>query len=850
MGKLSFPVITDKLSSFLCENGLKVHVLPKHDSSTVTVQAWVKTGWIHEEKHLGCGLSHFLEHMVFQGTAKFPGNMIAEKTAALGGMINAATSAEYTFFYITLPAEYVNDAIEMIDSMLREPLFPEDQFNSEREVILRELAMYADSPVQNIYERLREETFRMHPMRYPAGGYPEKLKDLSVQDMKEYHAARYTPGRTNYVIVGDVEPEAVYQKIKSLTVDWKRGSMQEPYLPQEPPCTHLRKTKIEFAAPQAFCAAAWQTPGIAHEDIPALNVFASILSDGDSSRLYEELVIKKELALDIMFYSDALASVGYSGFITLAEPAKMQELSNEIFRILKELAENGPTEEELERTITCQRFEFLKSIQTNSGIANQIGKALVYSSDTALIDSFLPQLAAVTKEDVIRVAKQYFDLAKATIVEQYPPAEKETAAHEPDRSKREKPVMKTYSAGQRMIYMKNASLPLVEFSLLIPGGKLRDPEGKAGLNRLLADTICAGNKEYDEFEFNRLLDKYAIDLTAEAHNSSIRIAMSLPKENLAEGVKLLRAMLAAPAFTEVAMKREKISIIEDLKGEQLNPMSVAKIAMCEAMFKKHPAGIGFKETLRDIPGIKQKDLRDFYRNVCMTPSLTVFGFAGDLTLKEADSITAELIKACRWNKNTLAPLPLTTFPVKPRRITCKLPRQQAVLLITLPGTDINAKETQYLNLLAAYTSSMGSRLFQTVRNENGLVYYTNFTHTPGFGFHGVLGYYGATSEKGMKKLEQLILNEMNRIEKEGLTGEELECAKRLTLFRHNSAMQNPGEILSALTAAEFTGCGWLSFWNRTAEIRKIKLKEINTALQKLFANHNSVTVSVLPENKN
>ena len=141
-----FPRISGKVRPALFDNGLRAYVIPKNEAPTVTVQAWVATGSIHEDEFLGCGLSHFLEHMLFQGTEKFPGSAIADTVTHLGGYLNAYTSKTHTVYYINLPAAYAAKGIEMVDDMLRNPLFPEEKFLSEKDVILRECAMYQDSP--------------------------------------------------------------------------------------------------------------------------------------------------------------------------------------------------------------------------------------------------------------------------------------------------------------------------------------------------------------------------------------------------------------------------------------------------------------------------------------------------------------------------------------------------------------------------------------------------------------------------------------------------------------------------------------------------------------------------------
>ncbi len=843
------PGIAERIHNIHCDNGLRVCVLPRNDTPTVTVQAWINTGWIHEEKDLGCGLSHFLEHMLFHGSRRFPGDQVAEKVAQLGGFLNAATSSEFTCYYITLPADHAKDAVLMLDDMLRNPLFPEDKFLSEREVILRELAMYKDSPMQNLYEHILQETFRVHPIRLPAAGFKDKLETVTRECMADYHLRRYTPGRTSFVVVGDVNPDSMLELVRKQTADWKRGCLNEPVIPAEPACSFQRKSRFEFPHPLACCSSSWQTPAASHPDLPALNVFADILGNSSSSRLYEELVTKQHLALDVLFHTTAIRSVGLSGFIAKAEPAKLDRVSDGIFRILEKLKEEGPTDQELARTLTQQTADYLRSMRTNDGLARIIGEALIVYGSHEAADLFLPALRKVTADDVIRVGRQYFSSGTATLVEQVPPAKKQKKADAASRQTAPAPVLKKLPGGPRFIYLENRSLPLADISILLPGGTLAEKPGLWGISKLLADTLPAGNADYDEIEFNRLLDDHAVELSVSDGNASIKIEASCPREELEFTVGMLRAMLASPAFTTEAVERERTSLLEECKSKLVTPMSVADEQIRKILFKGHPYGTGTESVMESLAVLPREKLEDFYRNVCLTPEKAVFGFAGDLSRKEAETFAEALSAACRWKKNKVKTPPPPRFPAGELRVEARLPREQAILFLSMPGAEISSPESDILDILKSDASSMASRLFRTVRNENGLVYYTGFTHTPGIGFRGAMGYYGGTRADAVPKLEKLLRDEVDRIVGEGLSEEEFENARRMLLFQLDNLRQSPGLVLGALTAAEFTGAGCLSFWNRRTTLELLTKDEVNRSLKRLLNSKTCVIAYVLPEEK-
>ena len=847
MKKTDFPTLSEKIVFRAFDNGLRVYVLPRPQTASVTMQAWVATGSMNEGKYLGSGLSHFLEHMLFHGTREYPGKQISDRIASYGGELNAATSSDHTFFYFNLPPAYLQEGLTMLDSMIREPLLPEEQFKTERDVILRELAMYKDSPVQNLFETMRMNTLLRHPLRYSAGGFPDLLSQLTPQDMREYHVLRYTPGRTFYVVVGNADPEKVFDLLEQRTANWPRGILEEPVLPSEAPTIFPRRIQTEFDTPQAYYAAAWQSPGAIHKDFIAVNAFADILGNGDSSRLFRELVKKRMLAQDLIFYSQALSSIGYSGAVAIAEPDKMKDLSSCVFDLIGKFISEGPDEEELECLRSNQRTDYLRSLQTNEGIAPLISRSVLHYGTPAAIDHYLPELDALTGDDLIRVGKKYFAASSATVIEQYPAGTLRKQKKTADAVKPSVPVLTRLKSGQKLLVQEDHSLPLVNFAVVMPGGILNETAEQAGLTHLLAETLACGCGKYTETKFDRKLELNAIDLNIEAGFSALTVGVACPAEKLAAAMDLIGAMLSQPEFSKQAVERERAALLDAMKTSLMKPEAVAKDLVRKSLFHKHPFGISRSERMKTIARISSSDLRKFYDSVCLSAPKTVFGFSGDLTGKEAEKWTRFLIRSCRWNQYRPKDFPDPEFPVREIRETAVLPREQAIVLTAWPGVRAGSPDADVLNLVRADANSMASKLFQAVRNQNGLVYHAQFSSQPGFGFAGFMGYGGATSAEGVPALEKIFRDEYSRLARSGLSAQEFENARRMLLFRLDEIRQSPEELLSSLISAEFTGISWEYFWNRSEQLRAMTRGDFNRRVKKMFTGKKAVTAIVLPQ---
>ncbi len=847
MKKTPIPRFAGKVRSARFDNGLRVFVIPKYEAPTVTVQAWVATGSIHEGTHLGCGLSHFLEHMLFQGTKQFPANTVADTVTRLGGSLNAYTTRTHTVYYINLPARRCGKGISMLDDMLRNPRFPEDKFRSEKDVILRECAMYQDSPESVLYETLVQEAFQVHPFRHPVIGYREKIETVTRDMMRAYHAARYTPGRTFYVIAGAVDPDEVMEQLHCRTADWKTGDLSEPSFPAEPDVMAKRETTVRFRDPMTRTVCGWRIPPSPHSDLPAIEAFGDILGGSMSSRLTRILQNEKELALDIETCLLSGPAGGISCVFANCLEKNREKLTEEIFRILNGLTEKGPEREELERTITQQTTDFLRAMRTETGLAQIAGNAVLNGGAIEAADAYLEAMRTLSRDDIVRVGKLYFHPDRATLVHMLPQKNREegkkTKYRKPSPAR---PTMKTLKGGQRLVHLHDAALPLVDLFLMLPGGACHETPAMRGATKLIAATLCTGCAEYSEQELDAILDSHAIDLSVSAGAASVRIAVNCPKESLALTVKLLRAILSAPLFPEKAVERERTAILEELKVKQCSPEGLAEDLLTSTLFAGHPCGIPLAEIIRNIAAVKASELNTVYRTLCLNAEQTVFGIAGDLTEKEAAAAAEEILSSCKWNRRRLTPPPPPEYPEKAVRKERKLDKAQAVLFLGMPGPDALSGDVHALDILKTASSSMSSRLFQNVRNRNGLAYYTGCLNMPGINA-GCIAYYAGTNAESVPRLEELVLEEIRRVATEGLTEQEFADAKAQILFRLDSSMQSPARRLNAAVTDEFTGKGYRAAALARSAIGRLTLKQVNATIRNYLSVPGKVTAIVLPE---
>ena len=283
------PGIPSDVRLVTLENGLVLIIREDHSAPVVSAQAWCNTGSICEGKWLGAGLSHVLEHMLFKGTTTRPGSRIDQEVQQAGGYMNAYTSFDRTVFHINVPDTGATVAIDILCDVMQNASLPAEELAKELDVIRREMDMNQDDPARRAGRRLFEVAYTKSPYRFTIIGYPEIFNTLKPEDILAYYRERYVPNNLFFVVTGDVKADAVIGQIREGFAKSKARPLAPMVLPREPRQTGPRDTIEEASIQLGFFHFAWHIPDVRHPDMPALDILASLLGSGRSSRLFREV---------------------------------------------------------------------------------------------------------------------------------------------------------------------------------------------------------------------------------------------------------------------------------------------------------------------------------------------------------------------------------------------------------------------------------------------------------------------------------------------------------------------------------------------------------------------------------
>lgn len=404
------------------ENGLRAFFVEDRSVPVVNVQIWYHVG-SKDETPGKTGFAHLFEHLMFDGTKNIGPEQFSDYIIRSGGIDNAYTTEDSTVFWETIPSTTLPAALWLEADRMRNLDITEKIFNNEREVVKEERRLRFDNqPYGTVVESLYKSAFTVHPYRHMTIGSMEDLDRARVADIQAFYDTYYVPNNATVVIVGDFDSQLAESLIRQYFGSIAPGEhLGQRSVPREPPQTAKRVLKLfQDVALPAFVEG-YHMPADGTPDAYPLRLAAKILSEGDSSRIYHRLVYAKQIALQAqssgnftedpnLFFVLAIMNAGHS-------PAEGEK---EVEAELESLKNQLVSEDELDKAKNQILRDFILSRQTTQSRGEELGYAAVILKDPNLINTEPARFLAVTREDIRRVAREYFVPENLTLVEVYP----------------------------------------------------------------------------------------------------------------------------------------------------------------------------------------------------------------------------------------------------------------------------------------------------------------------------------------------------------------------------------------------------------------------------------------------
>lgn len=382
-------------------NGFRVLTDHLPHLGTITSGVWVGVGARNERPEVN-GIAHFLEHMIFKGTESRDALAIALEIENRGGDFNAFTDYEVTAYYTQMGARHVEISCEIIGDIVLNSVFPQEEVEKERGVVIQEIGRYADEPEDVVYEALRRTAFQGQALGRPILGPRENVAGFGREQLLDY-VAHYDPRRMVYVVSGNVDHDTVVRKVEALF--GHLTAKEEPF--REAVTVTGGAELLRREAEQVHFMAAFPGVGIEDRDSYALRHLANILGGGMTSRLFQEIREKRGLVYSVYASPLQYADGGALSFYAGTGQEEIAELVPVFFEELRKFRD-GVTEAELDRSKEQLRFSVGKSMESTMRRADRFARTLLRTGEIRTIDEIAQRIDAVGTNDVTALAGRIF----------------------------------------------------------------------------------------------------------------------------------------------------------------------------------------------------------------------------------------------------------------------------------------------------------------------------------------------------------------------------------------------------------------------------------------------------------
>ena len=826
------------------ENGLQLIIREDRSAPVVSAQAWCRAGSINEGKWLGAGLSHVLEHMLFKGTTNRGPGVIDKQVQDAGGYMNAYTSFDRTVYHIDVPNTGAKVAIDILCDIMMNATLPADELGKEMDVIRREMDMNVDDPRQRSARRLFEVAYTQSPYRFTVIGYPDIFNDLQREDIFNYYREKYAPNNVFYVVVGDINAKEVEEQIRAAYAKSKTRAMPSQPLVTEPKQIAPREVIEEATVELAHMHMSWHIPDVRHPDMPLLDVLATLLGNGRSSRLYQQVREKKGLVNSVDAWTYTPGGAGIFGMSTMMEADKFEPARDAMFGELEQMKNKLVKPEELTKAVKQFTAGTLSARKTMAGQAQDLGSSWMAANDLNFSKRYLDIVKRITPKDLQRVARTYLTTENRTLYALLPTG-KQPKSQLTAEALQTNAIQKFELAnGLRLLVKEDHRLPFVEIRTVLRGGVLAETPENNGVTLLMAKMLLQGTKTRTAEQIASEMESMGGSIDSYGGNNSFGVNAEVMSSDFTAGLNIVTDVLLHPTFPQDAFEREREMQLSAIRAQRDQLLQSGGRLMRRALFGNQGYGLDSQGTEENISKLQVADAQKFYEGL-FAPTNCVIAIFGDVKAEDVRKAITQKFGA--WKNHSLLPEaivpPLLTAT---QRVSDTRDKKQAVLLIGYPGASLFSEDRYALELLQESLSDLGSRLFTRIREKLGLAYYVgaqNFLGvTPGY-----FAFYTGTEPEKVAQVETEMLKEAAALRADGLTAEELTRAKAKVVGQKKIARQDLGGYAMVAALDELYGLGYDRSDKDDARYESVTLEDIRRITKKYLSEDKFVISVVQPK---
>ncbi len=825
-------------------NGLRVVLVENHSKPLVAACIFVNGGSRTETPALS-GLSHYYEHLIFRGGSLKQGELeFRKQMQRIGEETGGYTTNDYTCYGFTAPKENFDEALDRsVDAWMNLKL-TQEKVNKEREVVMSEYKQGEDRPDYKVYYQIERLMFRDHPYKRDTIGLRDVIEHATLATFKTFYDERYVPNQMILTVVGDFDSGVVKAKLAKAYAGYKRGRDDFEQGLTEKPQTEFRMGVESMKTPSTWTYVGFHVPPYSDPDAPALTVLASLLGEGNSSRLYKALKERENLVTTVDAQLEVRKDPGMFFVSCELPPANEAKVFGLIRDELKRLATGTVSPAELERVKSGLENKYAFASERFFSHAERLCLFGIMS-DVSLEPLWPSLIGSVSAEDLQRVARKYLaaDLASYSVIRpagSTGPSESEiTAMLAPWREGWPTQTALASTAGLQKEVLPNGltlllkedhSTPVVAVTTVARGGQWIEPEGLAGVSNMAATLLRRGAGSMSARDISERADALGMTLEAEGTPDAAVVTWQAPSKNFAKAWDIFRDVVTQPTFpaSEVAKVRE--DLMQQARSLGDRPFDYTNVQFQKALFTRSPYRNPVAGDTTTLAKIQLADIRHAYEAMFSGKNLVV-AIVGDFDAKS----TLESARRSLARLRPGIPVPMEAArdepPQESRVVFVNKDQEQVTYNTGWPACTMH--DADYVPLKLA-VNLIGDRVFFKYVYEKGVAYRSWFYMSDRFGQMSAQNEMGVTPSN-FPMVSAGVLEDVARVTGEGVAPADLQGIIQKTLSRYYLGAQDDASQAGRLCLYEASGLGY-EYADRYPEmIRKVTAAELTAAARKYFA---------------
>lgn len=819
-------------------NGQTLVIQEIKNNPIVTIDTWVKTGSINENDS-NSGVAHFLEHLFFKGTKKHPVGEFDKILESKGAIVNAATSKDFTHYYITIPSEYFEEALELHADMLTDPQIPRKELEKERKVVLEEIAKDGNNPSKKVFENLNSLLYTHHPYKRKVIGSADVISTIRREEILEFFNKYYIPTNMTTLIIGNVDTAKTLDTVsKYFNAEYKKFSSNN--YKKEHPLTSQRRN-IEYVDTQTgYLMIGFRGANINENDTFALDVLAQILGGGKSSKLYKNIKEQKGIAFSIGASNASYRDDGVFYISSNFVPANAEKLEKAIFDEIKQIQKYGVTEEELLSAKKTIEQDTYYSRESTSDISTELGYIMTLSGNADLYKNYIPNIHKVTAKDVQTVAEKYLGVNKSAVSLVLPKginnANTDTINEHNATKIAEHNDMIKYQIDNNatLIINPHQNNDIIAINIFAKGGTFL--ENIPGEGNLTAATMLKGTKKYSGQELALLMEENGIKISPSKQEDYFEIAIQTTIPQLDLTFDILNEILNNALFDDYEIEKMRSEMLNKIKQSRDIPMNIALDNYKDLLFENSNYSISSKVLEKSLPKINRENIIKYYNKIFDSKNI-IISVNGNVNAQKLINEFGTLFRDKDQPKFAYSNYKVSKL-LTMKNVSKTIPDlETAWLFLGWQTAGINDKKDfvvlKIINTMLG--GGMSSRMYKNLREQDGLAYQLGSIYKP-YALGGNFMTYIGTNPETLEYSKSKIFAEIERLKMEFVSDSELKDTKDRLKGGFIIALETNSDKASNVGVFETLGFGYDFLDEYIKMVDEVTASDIIRVANKYFNN--------------